>query len=261
MNLILFEAGEIGRPLPRRDKRAEHLIKVLRKKAGDTFDAGIAGGALGKGTITETGKDTLSYTLELNAEPPPRTPVRLLVGFPRPIQLRRLLRDCANLGLEAVDLAGTELGEKSYRDTTLLESGGARAALLEGAVQARDTRIPVLGCYRDVAAWLSARPWLEPPAPETAGVPAPETDSGGALLLAADNIRPRRPLRAALEPAVPPCRAVLAVGSERGWSDHERELLEAAGFERLSLGSRALRTETACLAALALIMEKMGLLG
>ncbi|MDR2767577.1 MAG: 16S rRNA (uracil(1498)-N(3))-methyltransferase [Treponema sp.] len=251
MNLILFEAGEIGRPLSRRDERAEHLIKVLRKKTGDTFDAGLAGGALGKGTITETGKDTLSYTLELNAAPPPRTPVRLLVGFPRPIQLRRLLRDCASLGLEAVDLAGTELGEKSYRDTKLLESGGARAALLEGAVQARDTRIPVLACYRDVAAWLSARPWQGPDA-DTAS---------GALLIAADNVRPQRSLSAALERAATRDRAVLAVGSERGWSDHEREILEAAGFERLSMGKRALRTETACLAGLVLIMEKMGLFG
>jgi RsmE family RNA methyltransferase len=50
----------------------------------------------------------------------------------------------------------------------------------------------------------------------------------------------------------------LAIGSERGWSDREREMLEAAGFMRLSLGSRALRTETACTAAAAIIMEKIG---
>jgi RsmE family RNA methyltransferase len=53
----------------------------------------------------------------------------------------------------------------------------------------------------------------------------------------------------------------LAIGSERGWSDHERDLLEKAGFLRLSLGSRALRTETACIAAAVLAIEKIGELG
>jgi RsmE family RNA methyltransferase len=54
---------------------------------------------------------------------------------------------------------------------------------------------------------------------------------------------------------------ILAIGSERGWTDHERGLLEEAGFLRLSLGSRALRTETACIAAAVLAIEKIGELG
>jgi RsmE family RNA methyltransferase len=53
---------------------------------------------------------------------------------------------------------------------------------------------------------------------------------------------------------------VLAIGSERGWSERERDMLEAAGFLRLSLGSRALRTETACVAAVVLALEKTGAL-
>jgi RsmE family RNA methyltransferase len=54
---------------------------------------------------------------------------------------------------------------------------------------------------------------------------------------------------------------VLALGCERGWSDRERDLLEEAGFLRLSLGSRALKTETACIAAVVLALEKTGCLG
>jgi len=145
VNIILFDPTEIGKPLPRRDERTLHLLKVLHKKAGDTFDAGIVGGNLGIGRIDTVRLDgSVVYSLDLREEPPPRYPVRIAVGFPRPIQIRRLLRDLSNMGLEAVDLIGTELGEKSYRDTKLLTDGGARAALIEGAVQARDTRIPVL---------------------------------------------------------------------------------------------------------------------
>jgi RsmE family RNA methyltransferase len=142
-----------------------------------------------------------------------------------------------------VDLLGTDLGEKSYRDTRLLAGGGARAALVEGAVQARDTGLPRLSVYAGLDAWLAEKPWAASAAP---------------LLAAADNVRPGGSLA-----GLPPVKGavVLAIGPERGWSDRERDLFEAAGFIRLSLGSRALRTETACTAAVVLAMEKTGELG
>ena len=221
MNIILFDPQEIGRPLPRRDERTVHLLKVLHKKVGDDFDAGVLGGSLGTGHIDAIRLDgSVFFSLKLGEAPPKRAPIRVGVGFPRPIQLRRLLRDLSNLGLAAVDLMGTELGEKSYRDTKLLTDGGARAALIEGAVQARDTVIPVLEAYPDLAAWLEARPW--------------ERSLGlGPLLIAADNVRPEGAFvhLSRMERSM-----VLAVGSERGWSDRERDMLEGAGFIRLSLG-------------------------
>jgi RsmE family RNA methyltransferase len=253
MNLILFDVDELTGPgtdrasVSRRDQRALHLLKVLHKREGDSFDAGIVGGKLGTGTITEISPGAVRFSLNLDTPPPPRTPVRLGAGFSRPIQLRRMFRDLASLGLLAIDLIGTELGEKSYRDTRLLGDGGARAALLEGAAQARDTGLPELAVYPNLAAWLEARPWDEAAARGTAA---------GPLLVAADNVRPAGSF-ADLEPGL---RAVLAVGSERGWSDRERELLDGAAFRRLSMGSRALRTETACTAAVVLLMEKLGCL-
>lgn len=251
MNLILFEAEETGKPLARRDERTIHLLKVLHKTTGDTFDAGILGGSLGIGKIEAVKMDgSIQYSLHLGEEPPERVPIRMGVGFPRPIQLRRLLRDLSNLGLLAVDLLGTELGEKSYRDTKLLTDGGARQALIEGAVQARDTRFPVLRYYPDVASWIAERPWEKGPGRVLPGIIP--------LLIAADNVRPEGTF-SHLTPMRRPL--VLAVGSERGWTNHERDTLEQAGFIRLSLGSRALRTETACIAATVLAMEKIGSLG
>jgi 16S rRNA U1498 N3-methylase RsmE len=160
MNIILFEEHELGSSLPRRDERTIHLLKVLHKKAGDRFDAGVLGGNRGYGVIEKINLDgSVLYALSLDEAPPPRLPLRIAVGFPRPIQLRRLLRDLSNLGIEAVDLVGTELGEKSYRDTKLLSDGGARAALIEGAVQSRDTNVPALSFYPGLEGWLEERPW------------------------------------------------------------------------------------------------------
>jgi 16S rRNA U1498 N3-methylase RsmE len=260
VNLILFESHELGKALSRRDERTVHLLKTLHKKTGDTFDAGILGGRRGSGTIEKINLDgSVVFSLRVDELPPPRLPVRVAVGFVRPIQIRRLLRDLSNLGVEAVDLAGTDLGEKSYRDTRLLDDGGARAALIEGAVQARDTTIPALSVFARLEDWLRERPWDRDSGPR----PVQDTGRFGRpggrlpLLIAADNVRPEGTM-SRLGPTRRP--VVLAVGAERGWSDRERDLLEEAGFLRLSLGSRALRTETACVAAATIIMEKTGAL-
>jgi 16S rRNA U1498 N3-methylase RsmE len=262
VNIILFEEHELGKALPHRDERTIHLLKVLHKKPGDRFDAGVLGGNRGTGIIEKINLDgSILYSLNIDEAPPPRPPLRLAVGFPRPIQLRRLLRDLSNLGLEAIDLMGTELGDKSYRDTKLLSDGGARAALIEGAVQSRDTLIPALSVYASLEEWLAEKPWAKPEhpmqsPPETAARPA--VTGLRPLLVAADNVRPGGSMtRLSLMRRA----AVLAIGSERGWSDGERDRLEEAGFLRLSLGERALRTETACVAAAVLALEKIGELG
>jgi RsmE family RNA methyltransferase len=256
VNLILFEEHELGRALSRRDERTIHLLKVLHKKTGDTFEAGILGGRRGTGIIEKVNLDgSLAYSLRLSEEAPSRLPLRVAVGFPRPIQLRRLLRDLSSLGISAVDLAGTDLGDKNYRNTKLLGEG-ARSALIEGAMQARDTTIPVLALWPRLDDWLAAGPWETAPSKAAPSKTAPGRRSS--LLVAADNLRPEGSL-ARLSLMRRP--AVLAVGPERGWSDRERELLERAGFLRLSLGERALRTETACVAAAALLLEKIGELG
>jgi RsmE family RNA methyltransferase len=89
--------------------------------------------------------------------------------------------------------------------------------------------------YTSLGAWLAARPW-----------------HSDACLVAADNVRPAGAFSRLASETRP---VVIAVGSERGWSEQERERLESAGFTRLSLGERALRTETACVAAVALAAQ------
>ncbi|WP_411832766.1 16S rRNA (uracil(1498)-N(3))-methyltransferase [Pseudoxanthomonas mexicana] len=50
----------------------------------------------------------------------------------------------------------------------------------------------------------------------------------------------------------------LAIGPEGGWSPRDRELLAQAGFAGLRLGPRILRTETAGLAAIAVLQSRFG---
>jgi RsmE family RNA methyltransferase len=242
VNIILLEEHELGRNLSRRDERTVHLLKVLHKKTGDIFDAGILNGMRGTGKIEKINFDgSIFITVNAVEEPPEKLPVRIAVGFVRPIQLRRLLRDLSGMGIPSIDLLGTDLGEKSYRDAKLLCNGGAEAALVEGLIQARDTVLPELAFFPVLDAWLEKRPW------EKTG------DKRTRLLISMDNVRSEGSI---FSQSVTSRPAVLAIGPERGWSERERDLFEDAGFLRLSMGKRALRTETACVAAAALVMEK-----
>jgi len=52
-------------------------------------------------------------------------------------------------------------------------------------------------------------------------------------------------------------RVLLAVGPEGGWTDFEVQLLETHGFQPFGMGSRTLRTDTACIALLAIVHDAM----
>ena len=52
MNICLFTSEEIKNPLSTADERGQHLIKVLHKKAGESFSAGVIGGKAGKANVS-----------------------------------------------------------------------------------------------------------------------------------------------------------------------------------------------------------------
>lgn len=241
MNICLFSQDEISKPLPLRDERAQHIIKVLHKKAGDTFAAGIIGGQSGVATIVEisTSGDTagISFDFSPAGDGKPLAPFEMIIGFPRPIQLKRLLRDIAALGVCRVHLTGTDLGEKSYMQSNLVERGTAYQMLLDGTVQAGSTHVPELCLYKNLDECLSS---IEVSAEEEY------------LKLALDNVNPSERLADALRPSA---RVVAAIGSERGWTERERQLLESKGYIRCGMGERIMRTETAATVAGAIILS------
>jgi RsmE family RNA methyltransferase len=229
MNLILFEPAEAERPLPRSDPRAVHLLEVLRRKAGDTFDAGLVNGPKGKGTLVASDDSRLTLRFSWGAPPPPLDPITLILGLPRPQTARKVLAEATALGVRALHFVRTEKGEPSYGQSTLWSSGEWRRHLIAGAEQAFDTRLPEITFDLSLAAALDA---VEP--------------AGSRVAL--DNYESPQPL-----PQLP-MRApvVLALGPERGWAAAERELLRAQHFAFAHLGSRVLRTETAVVAAVTL---------
>jgi RsmE family RNA methyltransferase len=270
MNICLFTPEEIEKPLNIRDERAQHILKILHKKEGDTFAAGIIGSKAGTATITsiethtvtkgerkEFEEGTLSFSFTAETDGKLLHPLIMLIGFPRPIQLKRLLRDMAGLGATAVYLTGTEFGEKSYLESDLAKTDSGYQMLLEGTEQAASTHIPAL---IKTATLLECLDEIEKHYTQN----TKSTGTSSPALLALDNVNASGSLTHFLqekplfdEATKTPVLTVAAIGSERGWTKNERQLLELHGFTRLSMGNRVLRTETAATVAASLILSSM----
>ena len=254
MNICLFSETEINKPLNCQDERAIHLNKILHKKTGDTFAAGIIDGKAGTATITntkeiihpKTGKIQLEYEFSFVPETDgkPLFPLIMIIGFPRPIQLKRLLRDIAGLGVCQVHLTGTELGEKSYMQSNLVEDGAAYQMLLDGTVQAASTHVPKLFLHSSLKGCLNSIEGIN-------------------KKIVLDNINPKYSLQefmlnnSQLDKSE---KIIAAIGSERGWTDSEREIFVEKGFTLCSMGKRVLRTETAATVSASIILSNLGYL-
>ena len=239
VNIILFDSTEIDQPLARSDRRAAHLLTVLRRGPGDSFDAGIINGAQGKATLCTVADESLTFLFTAQIAAPLRDPVTLVIGLPRPQTARDILRDATTLGVAALHFVLTEKGERGYAQSTLWSTGEWRRHVIAGAEQAFATAIPDVTWGRSLAAVTTA-------------LTAPRR-------LALDNYESPSSLRD-WQPAADGAEVVLAIGGERGWANAERALLRLHGFEFFHLGPRALRTETACTAALAIVRTKLGLM-
>jgi 16S rRNA (uracil1498-N3)-methyltransferase len=238
MNLLLFHTAELCAPLTKQDARAKHLLTVLRRGEGDTFDAGVVNGARGKGTIEKITEDALTLTFAWGAAPAPLEPIALLIGLPRPQTSRDILRDATTLGAAELHFVSVEKGDPNYASSTLWSSGEWQRHLLAGAEQAFDTRVPIVTHGQSLEQAIAALP-----------------STGTRLAL--DNYESPQALSKLDAVQLP---AAIAFGPERGWSGRERDLLRSVGFTFVHLGTRVLRTESAVLAALTLLRAKLGLM-
>jgi 16S rRNA (uracil1498-N3)-methyltransferase len=244
VNLILFESVETTAPLPLADPRAQHILKVLRRTVGDTFDCGLVNGPRGQATLATVSATALTLTFVWAATPPAPAPITLVLGLPRPQTARDILRDATTLGVAALHFVTTEKGDPNYASSSLWSSGEWRRHLIIGAEQAFDTHLPAVTHGHplpEILATLSAAP-ASPPATRLV---LDNYESPAALSVC--NVLRYKPV-------------VVALGPERGWSAAERALFRAHAFTFAHLGPRVLRAETAALAAVTLLRAKLGLL-
>jgi 16S rRNA (uracil1498-N3)-methyltransferase len=144
--------------------------------------------------------------------------------LPRPKVARRVLIDLAAVGIKRIHLIGSRMVEKSYWGSLLLTDSAINEHLILGLEQGGDTVVPVVECHRRFKPFVEDRlPGLVTNHRRLLAHPGPVIDCPRAI----DG------------------EVALAVGPERGFTDYEVERLSEAGFERVSLGRRTLRVESA----------------
>ena len=242
MNLILLEPDEINAvgDVTLAGARATHLLEVLRVEAGHQVRVGVVDGPRGTATVQTIGDQTVALRCELETEIPPRPNVDLLLAVPRPKVMRRLWAQIAALGVGQIILTNAEKVERNYFDTHILTPETYRPLLIEGLQQARDTRLPVVSIHRQFKVLIEDR--------------LDALFGSGRRVVADPSVA--TPLTDDVRSSTAE-RMLLAIGSEGGWNAFELELLQAHGFQPAGMGPRTLRSDTACIALLAIVHQAM----
>ncbi len=226
MNLLLLAPDEIGPDGQARltGRRHLHAREVLRVQAGETLKVGVRGQRCGHATVLTQGDEGLLLQVTLDAEPPPRPGIDVILAIPRPKALKRVIPALASLGVDRVILINAARVEKSYFDSKVLDRAFLDGLIDLGLEQARDTVPPTIELRERF------KPFIED-----------ELNTFGPSL----RLVPHPIATSVLRPVPREQRVVLAIGPDGGWVPFEIDLLVKHGFTPVSLGARILRVEVA----------------
>jgi 16S rRNA (uracil1498-N3)-methyltransferase len=219
---------------------ANHVLRVLRLRQGDALVLFDGSGRDYDGEITGLGRDRLTVTIGAGREVHSESPleVTLVQGICRGQRMDTVIQKATELGVARIQPVLTHRSvvrlheERADRKHEHWQRVAAAAA-----EQSRRSRIPVVAEPVTFEAAITA----------SANLPA------GVLL------DPSGEALTAISITSGPLG--LLVGPEGGLTDEERRLAEDCGFRPVRLGPRILRTETAPLAALAVLQFLAGDLG
>lgn len=231
---------QVGRSIALPEFSAHHAVRVLRLREGDPLVLFNGDGHEYSGVLSIAGKDRVAVTLgaveRVDLESPLK--VTLVQAMARGEKMDLILQKAAELGVSAVIPVVTERTEvKLDEDRVDKRMMHWKYVLASACEQCGRTVVP------SVAAPMALHglpAMLGPAEPEELRLALhPEPEGSPALPDAADSV-------------------VLAVGPEGGLTARDLAQLEQAGFRALGLGPRILRTETAGLAAIAVMQARFG---
>jgi 16S rRNA (uracil1498-N3)-methyltransferase len=218
---------------------AEHLGRVLRAEPGQLYELSDGNtvwlARIERVVRSKSGKSQIDFALVENIPSREAGPnLHLLLSIVKFDRFEWCLEKATELGVTQI----TPLAA-ARTDKPLLAAAAKRHArwekiLLESAQQARRLRVPsIANAIRPADAFAR---------------------SDAELKLLLSEHREARPLRGVLASVQCETRsAVLAIGPEGGWTDAEIAAAKGSGFVEASFGENILRTETAVIAALAIL--------
>jgi 16S rRNA (uracil1498-N3)-methyltransferase len=235
LNIILFDQHEIDSPLRRDDRRVIHILDVLRRQVGDATDVGLLNGPRGKAILRSFNRQEAFFEFVWGEPSASLLPIDLIAGLSRPQTSRKILQEATSLGVRRIFFVATDRGEPSYATSKLWTTDEWRRLIRTGVEQAFSTRLPDVQVGVKLVDALAATQSTE-------------------ARICLDNYEATLGLWDAVGSAG---SVAMAVGSERGWTEGERNQFREHGFTLAQIGDRPLRTETAAIAAIGITIARM----
>jgi 16S rRNA (uracil1498-N3)-methyltransferase len=223
------------------DSAAAHLVRVLRLQPGDACVLFNGDGQDHDARLVSVGKRSVEAEILSQRVVGTESPLRitLLQGIARGEKMDWILQKATELGVAAIVPVASERSEVKL-DAERAEKRLAhwRSVVVSACEQSGRARLPQVAGLQSLQAACAQLPagprfLLDP-------------EATGSIAMSP-------------QPLLEGC--VLAVGPEGGWSPRDRGVLREAGFSGLRLGPRILRTETAGIAAIAVLQSRFGDLG
>jgi 16S rRNA (uracil1498-N3)-methyltransferase len=232
--------------LPR--ETASHLAKVLRARSGDSIILFRGDGREYLGSVESVRGSRVTASVGNGADVDRESPfaITLVQCVPRGDRMDFIVQKATELGVTRIVPV---LSQRSVvrLDAAQAESKAAhwRAVVVNACEQCGRNRLPIIEAPAPLIDHLGSDAYL-------ASVAA----AGDGPRIARFVLEPE--VDAAAAPRAPETAAQIAVGPEGGFDDEELEAFRIAGFMRLRLGPRILRTETAAIAALTWLQTRFG---
>jgi len=216
---------------------ARHLTRVLRVEPGQQYEISDNSAAYLAEIAEARGERVVFRIVEPIPAPDPVAPITLLASIVKFDRFEWIVEKSTELGVERIVPVAATRTEKGLFDASGKRTERWLRIARESSQQSRRVRMPAIlpavRFDRAIAETAEYRCFLDEGFQDAAQAP---------------------PLLATLpaERAATDRIAVL-LGPEGGWTDAERLLATASGWRAASLGPQILRTETAAVAALAIL--------
>ena len=221
--------------LEREDSR--HALRVLRLRPGEQITIADGRGSVVEATVGDDDDRLVAHVTARRTEPEPRPALHVYQALPKKGKLDLVVQKLTELGVASIHLFASHRSVPRWDPA----KGASHAARL--------------GEVARQAAMQSRRAWL----PRVlAPAPLSSLDMSEPVVILHGSATVR--LSEAL-PETAPSAVGLVVGPEGGLTEEEVTALRALGAIPVTLGPLVLRTETAALAAAAIVLGRYGQLG
>jgi 16S rRNA (uracil1498-N3)-methyltransferase len=213
-----------------------HLGHVLRAQAGQLYELSD-GSTAWLARIESVARNRVEFALlEQLPAPQPVADITLLLSIVKFDAFEWAIEKATELGVTRVIPLAAARSEKGLLAAAAKRSQRWQKILLESSQQSRRLSLPQLDDLAKPAEAFAA-----------------QTAESRLMLSERSDAPSVRNILGHSNPARPSSTAALAIGPEGGWTDEELAAARANGFQEASLGQLILRTETAVIAALAML--------